>query len=104
MRKMLLLHQAKEKCCKEQAFKYLLPKGKFGYNAPRDIQITPAWYFNQRLLNFNQYFASDADYVFFARSMYEQHHLSSLITFSMQKINPDTLIAETIKNNFKETV
>ena len=50
--------------CEEQAFRYLLPKGKFGYKSPRDISIIPAQYFNQRLLNFNQYFASDADYIF----------------------------------------
>ena len=58
--------------CEEQAFPYLLPKGKFGYKAPRDIPISPARYFNQRLLNFNQYFASDADYIFFTRLVYEQ--------------------------------
>ena len=40
--------------CEEQAFPYLLPKGKFGYNTPRDIPISPDRYFNQRLLNFNQ--------------------------------------------------
>ena len=57
--------------CEDQAFPYLLPKGKFGYKVHRDIPISPARYFNQRLLNFNQYFASDADYIFFARSVYE---------------------------------
>ena len=36
--------------CEKQAFPYLLPKRKCGYNAPRDIPISPAWYFNQRLL------------------------------------------------------
>ena len=55
--------------CEEQAFPYLLPKGQFGYKAPRDIPISYAQYFNQRLLNFNQHFKSDADYIFFARSV-----------------------------------
>ena len=41
----------RDKFC-EQAFPYLLPKDKFGYNAPRDIQISPTQYFNQWLLNF----------------------------------------------------
>ena len=45
--------------CEEQAFPSLLPKGKVGYKAPRDIPISPARYFNQRLFNFNQYFASN---------------------------------------------
>ena len=53
--------------CKEQAFLHLLPKGKFGYEATRDIPISTARYFKQRLLNFNQHFASDADYIFFCQ-------------------------------------
>ena len=57
---MLLLHQSSEiktvsflsnEFCEEQAFPYFLPKGKFGYNAPPDIPVSPAWYFNQHLLN-----------------------------------------------------
>ena len=72
--------------CEEQAFLYLLPNSKCGYNVPRDIPKTSAWYFNQRLLNFNQYFAPDADYIFFDRSVYEQHHLRSSINFAMDKI------------------
>ena len=42
-----------DELCEEQVFPYLLPKGKFDYKNPRDIPISPAWYFNQRLLNFN---------------------------------------------------
>ena len=38
----------------EHACPYLLAKGKFGYEAPRDIPISPARYFNQR------YFKSSA--------------------------------------------
>lgn len=47
--------------------KNLLPEARFGYIAPRDI---PARYFNQKLLNFKQYFASNADYFYFAWSVY----------------------------------
>ena len=50
-------------------------------------------YFNQRLLNFNQYFASDADNIFFARSVYGQRHLRSAINFAMHKIKPGKLAA-----------
>ena len=89
----------------EQAFPYLLPEGKFGYSLPRDIPISPPRYFNQRLLNFNQHVASDAGYIHFSRSVYEQHHLRcSSINFAMQKIKPGTLTAETVKNNFKRTI
>ena len=38
----------KDKFCEKQAFPHLLLKGKFGYNVPWDIPISPAWYFNQK--------------------------------------------------------
>ena len=56
------------------------------------------------LLNFNQYFASDADYTFFVKSVYEKHHSRSSINFAIRKINPVTLTAGTNKSNFKETI
>ena len=90
--------------CEEQAFPYLLPKGKFSYSVPGDIPISPARYFNQRFLNFNQHFASEADYIFFARSVYEEHHLRSSINFSIHKIKPGKLKEGTVKNNFKGTI
>lgn len=61
--------------CEEQAFRYLFLKVKSAYNSPRDIPIRPARYFNQKLLNVSQQFASDANYIFFARFVYGQHHL-----------------------------
>ena len=94
----------RDEFCEQQAFPHLLPNDKFGYSVPRDIPLSLARYFNQRLLNFNQYFASDADYTFFARSVYEQHHLRSTINFAMHKIKPGTLTAGPVKSNFKETV
>ena len=36
--------------------------------------------------------------------MYEQHHLSSSITFVMHKIKPGTFTIEMVKNNFKGTL
>ena len=88
--------------CEEQAVPYLLPEGKTGYNTSPDIAISPGWYFNQRLLNFNQYFASDANYLFFARSVYEQYRLRPSIKFAMYKIKPGILTAGTAKKNFKK--
>ena len=70
---------------------------------PRDISISPATYFNQGLLNFNQYFVSNADYTFF--TAYEQHHLRySSINFALHKIKPGTLTAGTVKSNFKGAI
>ena len=44
-----------EESPEEKAFPYLLPKGKlrYSYKAPQDISISLAWYFKERLLNFN---------------------------------------------------
>ena len=61
----ILISVLDDKLCEEQVFPYLLRKGKFGYNALGDIPMSHARYFNHRLLNFNQYFASDADYIYF---------------------------------------
>ena len=51
--------------CEELAFSYLFPTGKFIYKAKREVTSSPVKYFKQRLLNFRQGFASDADYFFF---------------------------------------
>ena len=64
---------------------------------PQGILISPAQFFNQKLLNFNQYFTSNADYIFFVRSVYEQHHLRSSINFAMHKIKPGTFTAGLVK-------
>ena len=77
-----------DELCEEQAFAYLLPKGKFDYSVPRDNPISPAPCFNQRLLNFNQHFASDTDSIFFSMAVYEQHHLRSSRNFVMHKLEP----------------
>ena len=58
--------------CKELAHSHLFPAGKFGYKAEREIQISPSKYFNQRLLNYSQKFASDSDHIFFAHSVLQK--------------------------------
>ena len=52
--------------CEELAHPHLFPSGKFGYKAKREMPISPSRYFNQRLLNYSQKFASDSDYISFA--------------------------------------
>ena len=51
--------------CEELAFPYLFPTGKFGYKVKREVPSSQVKYFKQRLLNFKQTFASDADFIFF---------------------------------------
>ena len=56
--------------CEEQGFPYLFPRGKFGYKVLPEVKLTPVKYFNQRLLNYNERFASCGDYIFFCSLRY----------------------------------
>ena len=87
-----------------QSFPCLPPKSNSGYKGPRDIPKSPARYFNYRLMNFNQYFASDVDYIFFARSVHDQRHLRLSINLDMTKIKPVTLTAGMVTNTLKGTI
>ena len=48
----------------EMAHPQLFATGRFGYKVKRNFPLTPSKYFNQRLLNSSQKFASDSDYIF----------------------------------------
>ena len=65
--------------CEELAHPHLFATGNFGYKIERNIKLSPVKYFNQRLLNYKQKFASDADYIFFALSVMQQLNLNSQI-------------------------
>ena len=41
---------------------------------------------------------------YFTSSIYEQHHLSSLINFAIHKTKSDTISAETVQSNLKKTI
>ena len=79
--------------CEGLAHARLFPTVKFGYKAEREIQISPSKYFNQRLLNYSQKFASDSDYIFFAHSVQQKSQLNSQLNShcneecSLQHIN-----------------
>ena len=89
--------------CEEQAFPYLLPKGKFGYKVLRSVQLSPVKYFNQRLLNYTQRFSSNGDYIFFAHYVMQQINLFNQINIATSKVS-GTINAGQLKNNFRETV
>ena len=90
--------------CEEFAFPYLLPRGRFGYNVERDTHLSASKYFNQRLLNYTQRFASVADYIFFAHSVLQQKQLTSNINMTMKKVQGNNLTAGLLSGNFQETV
>ena len=95
--------------CEELAFPYLLPTLKFDYKVKREVPLCPVKYFNQRLLNFRQSFASNADYIFLEIifSLYffaEQHHLRSLIDNSLHKVQGTQLTVGSVRQNYKVSV
>ena len=90
--------------CEELAHPFLFPTGKFGYKVKRGITLNPVKYFNQRLLNYKQKFASDSDYIFFALSVMLQLNRTSQINIAMKKVCTTQLTAGMLSNNFSETV
>ena len=90
--------------CEELAHPHLFPTGNFGYKIERNVKLSPFKYFNQRLLNYKQKFASDADYIFFALSVMQQLNLNSQINIAMKKVSSNSLTAGMLSNNFSETI
>ena len=88
--------------CEELAFPYLFPK--CGYKVERKIKLSPVKYFNQRLLNFTQMFASDPDYVFFALSVTQQMKLQSQINIALKKVCTCRITSGMLSHNFSDTV
>lgn len=90
--------------CEELAHPYLFPTGVFGYKVDRKIKLSPSKYFNQRLLNYKQRFASEPDYIFFVHSIWQQQSLTNSINIAMKKLRGSQLTAGMLSRNFMETV
>ena len=76
-----------DKFCKERAHPYLFLTGKFDYKVEREILSSAVKYFNQRLLDHTQKFASDSNYIFFAHSVFQQLSINSQINIAMRNVN-----------------
>ena len=59
-----------DRSCEELSFPHLFPTGKHGYQVQREKTLSAVKYFNQRLLNYAQKFASDTDYIFFCQECF----------------------------------
>ena len=90
--------------CERMAHPHLFPTDRFGYKVKRKVPLTPSKYFNQRLLNYSQKFASDSDYIFFAHAVMQKIQLNDQINIAMRKIASDNLNAGMLSKNFKATV
>ena len=90
--------------CKELAFPYLFPEGKFGYKSIKELKLSPVKYFNQRLLNYTQIFASDSNYIFYALPVTQELKLNSEINIALRKVFNGTVTAGMLSQSVVETV
>ena len=66
-----------------EAFPHLFPEGKYGLHFDeRPKKITPAKYFPQRVMNENNLFAKDSDFIFMAQQYLERYALERQIDMS----------------------
>ena len=66
-----------------EAFPHLFPDGKYGLHFDeRPKKITPAKYFPQRVMNENNVYAKDSDYIFMAQQYLERFALERQINMS----------------------
>ena len=93
-----------DKCCEELVFPHIFSNGQFGYRVEQEVKLSPVKYFNQKLLNYAQLFASDSDYIFFALSVTQQLKLNSQINIAIKKLCGRNLNEGMFSGRFTETV
>ena len=98
-----ILSSILDKKCEYLSFLNLFGKGSFGYLYPRNINIHVARYFNQRLLNYTQWFSSNGDYIFNAQSVLQQMNFHNQIPIGMRNMSSVGLNASVFWN-YKESV
>ena len=92
-----------EKFFEELGHPHLFPTGQYGYKVEREIPFIPSKYFNQRLLNYTQKFASDNDYIFFANTVLQKFQLNSQISIAMKKVLSNDLTAGMLSKHLKQS-
>ncbi|XP_065926121.1 uncharacterized protein [Magallana gigas] len=68
-----------------KSFPHLFPSGRFSWNEERDERITLSRYFNNRLMNTDNRFAKDSNYIFFAQFMSELKQVIEKTQISIRK-------------------
>lgn len=64
---------------------YLFPSGCFSWNDNRDTRITLSRYFNNRLMNTDDRFAKDSNYIFFSQFMSDLNQVIEKTQISIRK-------------------
>ncbi|XP_062587579.1 uncharacterized protein LOC134249219 [Saccostrea cucullata] len=70
---------------KAKTFPHLFPSGNFSWNENRDVKITLSRYFNNRLMNADNRFAKDTNYIFFSQYMSELNQVIEKTQISIRK-------------------
>ncbi|XP_062622277.1 uncharacterized protein LOC134283815, partial [Saccostrea cucullata] len=68
-----------------KTFPHLFPSGNFSWNENREEKITLARYFNNRLMNTDNRFAKDTNYIFFSQYMSELNQVIEKTQISVRK-------------------
>ncbi|XP_062597979.1 uncharacterized protein LOC134259411 [Saccostrea cucullata] len=68
-----------------KTFPYLFPTGKYSWNESRDVRITLSRYFNNRLMNADNRFAKDTNYIFFCQYLSELNQVIEKTQISIRK-------------------
>ena len=93
-----------DKFSEEFGHPHLFLTGQYGYKIEMEILLIPSKYFHQRLLQYTQKFATDNNYIFFARTVLQKVQLSSQINIAMKKVQSKDLTAGMLSRNFKQRV
>lgn len=67
-------------------FPQLFPDGKYGFDAKRQKKLTMKQYFNARILNCDNRFASSTEYLFYAQYRAEAKDIYDSISITMRKM------------------
>ena len=78
----------------------LFPTGKFGFQVKRDVRLSPAKYFNARLLNYAGRFATNPEYLFFAQYVTEEKKVQDTcsIRIALKKVHDHSLTAGEVRS------
>lgn len=68
-----------------KTFPCLFPSGHNSWNESRDIKITLSRYFHNRLMNADNRFAKDSNYIFFSQYMSELNQVIEKTQISVRK-------------------
>nr|XP_022305765.1 uncharacterized protein LOC111112528 [Crassostrea virginica] len=68
-----------------KTFPHLFPSGKFSWNESREVKISLSRYFNNRLMNADNRFAKDTNYIFFCQYLSELKQVIDKTQISIRK-------------------